>query len=111
MEASGGWIYAIAEDDTPLVKIGYTRRGTHYRLQSLAATLRCALTLIGVVALVRDVHKIEWGIHRLLAQQHIGREWFYLSMNQQRLEELVTQVHGVIPTGWLSCKAGTPGGE
>ena len=91
---SGGWIYAIAEDDTPLVKIGYTRTGTQTRLYNVASTLQASVTLVGLVTVQRNVTAIERRIHVLLATQCIEGEWFYLYMDQDTLTGLVMQVAG-----------------
>jgi T5orf172 domain len=89
MEDSGGWIYAIEEDRTPLVKIGYTRFGTDHRLRCLAYAIQAPVTLVGVVAVLRDVGTVERRVHAFLAAELIGHEWFYTDMTQSRLEDLV----------------------
>jgi Meiotically up-regulated gene 113 len=93
MQDSGGWVYAMTEDGTPLVKIGHTRFGTRHRLQNLAYAIQASVTLVGAVAVPIEVGRIERQVHRLLRSQEIAREWFYTYMNQAMLEDLVRQAH------------------
>jgi hypothetical protein len=95
MDGWGGWIYAIAEDGTPLVKIGYTRAGIRERLYNVATSIHASVTLVGCVAMRTCVTMVEQQVHVLLAAQHIEGEWFYTHMNQQMLVNLVSQT----PTG------------
>ena len=75
MEMSGGWIYAIVKSETPLVRSAYeSRPKPEHRL--LAYALQTAVTLVGVVAIRRDVRKIEQHLHTLLAAQRIRGNGF-----------------------------------
>jgi hypothetical protein len=84
----GGWIYAVQEDGTPLVKIGYTGNHPEARLPALKYEWKGSLTIIGSVYVPACVTKVERRIHVLLAAEHIEREWFYLHMNQPVLMAL-----------------------
>jgi hypothetical protein len=90
-----GWIYAVREDDAPLIKVGCTRRGVLQRMQSLARQLHFPFIVLGVVSVRDHIFEIERRIHRLLHAERIAGEWFYLSMSQARLEHLVAQALGV----------------
>ena len=87
-----GWIYAAQEEGAPLVKIGCTTKLPRSRMHHLPSESQAALTLVGSV-FVSDhrIYTIERAVHALLAPQHIYREWFYLSMTQERLEQLVAK--------------------
>lgn len=89
--STSGWIYAIYEDETPLVKIGYTQLGTLERLKTLAYDNQQGMTLVGSVFVSHDVGKIERCVHRFLSQQRIEGEWFYLHINQAILEKITGQ--------------------
>jgi hypothetical protein len=86
-----GWLYAIREERTPLVKIGGTRTGTRTRLAQLTSQLGVDLVLVGVVHVSGLVWEAERAVHRFLAAQRIEREWFYLPMNQAIFEDIVAQ--------------------
>jgi hypothetical protein len=88
-----GWIYAAQEEGTPLVKIGYSRE-VQERIAALKTELRARHALIAAVYVKRLALQVERRIHRHLAAQHIAHEWFYLSMNQQRLESLAAHALG-----------------
>jgi hypothetical protein len=53
-----GWIYAVREDNTPLVKIGYTH-WVQNRLYGLRSRLKVPLTLLASVYVARDVPQVE----------------------------------------------------
>ena len=86
-----GWIYAIREDDAPLIKIGCTRRGIDLRFACLARALQGPFLCVGVVYVAKTIFALERSIHALLPIEHIEGEWFYMTMNQALLETLVTQ--------------------
>jgi T5orf172 domain len=91
--ADGGWIYAAREDDTPLVKIGYTRRTPRERLYRLRREVRpSTITLVAAVQVESGALFVEQGIHTILRPQHIQGEWFYISMTQPLLESLAKRV-------------------
>lgn len=87
-----GWIYAVQEDGTPLVKIGYTREYfINKRMANLWGQFRVPVTLIAAVYVEAEVFHVERQLHRMLAASRIEREWFYLYMNQTTLESLVNK--------------------
>lgn len=86
-----GWLYAITEEGTPLVKIGHTRSGTLDRLKNLAYTIQAPVLLVGTVFVQGNVRRLEYRVHSLLYAQHIEGEWFYAHMNQQILTSLVEE--------------------
>jgi Meiotically up-regulated gene 113 len=65
-----GWIYAVREEGTPLVKIGYTSVVT-MRLAELKTQYRVPLTLLATVHVERWVSRIERTIHSILASARI----------------------------------------
>jgi hypothetical protein len=85
-----GWIYAVGEDNTPLVKIGYTH-WVQCRLYGLRSRLKVPLTLLASVYVERCVPQVERHVHALLGAERIEGEWFYLYMGQEYLERLVGQ--------------------
>jgi len=88
--AGPGWIYAIREDGTPLVKIGLTRQwDVKFRLRCLWATTHIPLTLIAAVYTEASALYVERQLHARLAASRIEGEWFYLHMNPATLERLV----------------------
>src|SRR5262249_3711504 len=86
MLGGAGWIYAISEDRTPLVKIWCTGVGPRTRLCSLVPQFRTDLLLVGAVFLDALLWEAEGAIHKRLAPYRIEREWFYLPMNQEIFE-------------------------
>ena len=88
---TSGWVYAIVEAITPLVKIGYTRFGTLQRLKNLAYEIQAHVILVGAIFVPQYVTYVERQVHYLLGAQRIEREWFYTYMNQQMLATLVSK--------------------
>ena len=91
----GGWIYAAREADAPLVKIGCTTVVSH-RLYALERQWHTRLTCVAAVAVGTALFKVERRIHDILRAQRIQGEWFYLHMNQQALEALVTRAQVMV---------------
>jgi len=87
-----GWIYAVQEDETPLVKIGYSK---HYdvqcRVKALSRQFKVPLTLVAAVHIRQWVVKVERYIHWTLRASRIEGEWFYLDINQAILDNLAEQ--------------------
>ena len=85
-----GWIYAVREEGTPLIKIGYSS-AVASRVADLRTQLRVPLTLVAAIHVEQDVSRIERTIHSSLASARIQGEWFYLHISQDRLAALVEQ--------------------
>lgn len=87
-----GWVYAVQEDGTPLVKIGHTGcANLRTRWQLLQYQFRVPMTIVAGVCLPSMHYAMEQAIHTHLAPFCIQSEWFYLHMNQRRLEALVEE--------------------
>ena len=87
-----GWVYAVQKQETPLVKIGFTKSPDVYdRIKTLRCPTREMLTLTGAVWIRQHVPKIEHYIHWLLRGSRVEGEWFAVAMNQVILEALATQ--------------------
>jgi hypothetical protein len=92
-----GWIYAVQEVGTPLVKIGFTRaHNPAKRLRELWHQFGVPLAYIGLVHIPQYAHAMEQLAHGALASSRIAGEWFYLYMNQARLEALVATLAPVL---------------
>jgi hypothetical protein len=92
-----GWIYAVCEEDAPLVKIGYTTQILRLRLEALRKEFSASLVLRGSVFIWSGVLETEWCLHKLLRAERIEGEWFYLQMTQCLLGALTTQAVDEIP--------------
>jgi hypothetical protein len=89
----GGWIYAAQEVDTPLVKIGYTWEHTPMRrLMSLWRQYKVPISFVALVYVPRAVFTLEHRVHAFLAPYRIEGEWFYLHMNQAKLEAIIREL-------------------
>jgi hypothetical protein len=100
-----GWVYAVCDDQAPLVKIGCTRKHVRHRLQPLAAFYHASLILVGLVYVPSSVFKIEHSIHASLAAQCIENEWFYIHMNQAMLVSLVNMAIGILRKKARDCRS------
>ena len=100
-----GWIYAIREVGTPLIKIGCTANLVRYRLQSLRWQFKIPLETIAQVLVRYRAVQVEHRIHHLLAAERIQGEWFYLHMTQDTLQCLVTQAERDVAL-WLRHEEG-----
>jgi hypothetical protein len=87
-----GWIYAVQEGVTPLIKIGCTTYPLAHRLRQLEYQFHIQCSVVGAVSVPDKLFTVEKRIHRLLAAEHIEGEWFYLHMDQKLLASLVQQV-------------------
>jgi Meiotically up-regulated gene 113 len=76
--AAGGYIYAVQEVGTPLVKIGATRQPMAMRLGELRAQYHVPLALIAAVPVTAYTFIVERRVHEQLATSRIQGEWFYL---------------------------------
>jgi ribosome-binding protein aMBF1 (putative translation factor) len=98
---AGGWIYAVQEVWTPLVKIGCSTQATlTTRLHDLASAYHVPFRLVGSQHVPRWAYKVERRIHHALTSERIEGEWFYVHMTQQRLEALTKQAYREVFT-WL----------
>jgi hypothetical protein len=86
----GGFIYAICEEGSPLIKIGHTRNLLQ-RLGELQRKYSSPLSILGAVFVAYDVHGIEKSLHRRFAEHRIHHEWFALEMDQAYLDRVVTE--------------------
>ena len=91
-----GWVYAVQEEGTPLVKIGATHQPMSLRLVSLRSQYRVPLTLIGAVPISRYPFVVERRIHSILAPQRIQGEWFYVRLTMAGLQELIAQAVEIV---------------
>jgi Meiotically up-regulated gene 113/Helix-turn-helix domain len=87
---SAGWMYAVREDGTPLVKVGCTMH-LAARVKALQKAYRSPRTLIASVFVQHRYYQVERRLHQRLAAAHIQGEWFYLHMTQEVLERLTAQ--------------------
>ena len=92
MSSKDGWVYAVYEQGTPLVKIGHTGLRVQKRLAILSTQYRVPLELAAAVWIPTHVHRVEHALHKYLASSRIQGEWFYLYMNQMILEDLIGKV-------------------
>lgn len=91
MSKAGGWIYAVQEEGTPLVKIGYTGAARpEKRFRELSNYFHVSLSPVAMVKVPRYGRAMERLVHTALAAARIEGEWFYVSMNQALLEALIT---------------------
>lgn len=72
---TGGWVYAIASEDRPLVKIGRTDRDVAGRLRELQTGQPDTLRVLFEWH-VKDSRAAEAAMHRALATRHHRGEWF-----------------------------------
>ena len=78
--AGPGWIYAIREDGTPLVKIGLTRQwDVKFRLRCLWATTHIPLTLIAAVYTEASALYVERQLHAHPQAAGDGQLWLLSS--------------------------------
>ena len=89
--ASSGFIYAIRDEGTLLVKIGMTGVSAFSRLAQLQSGTPYPLTLIAVLPVSKNLPLVERHIHGFLQEWHHGQEWFDTSMHTRKLEQLVEQ--------------------
>lgn len=99
-----GWVYAVREDGTPLIKIGYSAN-LPARVRQLRVQFHVPLTLLASVHVTSYVTKVERWIYTHLDTQRIEREWFYISMDQEILVALVHQAHyAIVEQYWLEAQ-------
>jgi hypothetical protein len=70
-----GWVYAIASEDRPLIKIGRTDRSVPGRLKELQTGQPDTLRILFEWH-VQDSAAAEGAMHRALAHRHHRGEWF-----------------------------------
>jgi len=87
-----GYVYAVYEEGTPLVKIGHTGLRLQDRLASIRSQYHVSLWIAGSVWIPKHVHRVEHALHRYFASSRIEGEWFYLHINQNILESLVEKI-------------------
>jgi hypothetical protein len=90
--SAGGWVYAVQEDRTPLVKIGLSiHHDVQPRVKALPGQFGVSLTLVGTVYIAQWAAKVERYLPWMLRSSRIQGEWFYLYMNQATLDRLTAQ--------------------
>ena len=88
---SSGFIYAIRDEVTLLVKIGKTGQSVDTRLKAHQAHTQHVLTLLAAFQVSQHLALVERYIHGFLAEWHHKYEWFNTTMSPRKLEQLIEQ--------------------
>jgi ribosome-binding protein aMBF1 (putative translation factor) len=91
MAETGGFLYAVAAEGHPLIKIGATKGNVQKRLQGLRVGQPFGLTLLAAVEVPTHLYRVERALHRHFAQARKRGEWFECAMTADEFRALVTQ--------------------
>lgn len=94
--ATSWYVYAIAMQGTPYVKIGMTWGTVAARMRQLQQGWPLDLHLLAVVCIPKHPEAIEKALHARFASCHVRGEWFACAVEQSQLEHLVTEVTAVL---------------
>lgn len=104
---TSGYIYAVAAEGLPLIKIGCSKRDAQKRLHSLRVGQPFGLTLIASVFVEEHVHQVEKALHRFFQPYHKRGEWFEYALDADTFTALVHQAAaGALPDPTLPSSFG-----
>src|SRR5262245_61542587 len=89
--SQSGYIYAIAAEGSPHVKIGKTTKTAEYRRQQLQIGYPSILRVLAEIAVESDLTRIEKQVHAFLEAERIRGEWFDVRMDPSTLTGLVAR--------------------
>lgn len=96
-----GWVYAVREVGTPLLKIGATKNPRlASRLDGLRWSMKESFILIAAGFVSHSVHTVEHYIQWALRCQRIYNDWFYLWLSPLEFSQLLAQATSAVTQHW-----------